>query len=346
MKAIQINQYGHNDVIHLTKDTNKPKVTPGNVLVQVHAAGVNPVDWQIREGLLQKLVKVPFPATLGVDFSGVVVDVGEGVKDFKKGDEVFGASNFYRDGQGTFAEFAVVDAKKIALKPKKLTHTEAAALPLAGVSALQSLVEIMKLSKGKKVFINGGSGGIGTLAIQLAKGLGCYVATTAREKNKKFLQELGADEVIDFERQKFEEILHDYDAVLDLVGGESYIKSFKVIKNGGTIVSLLEAPRQELSEKYAAMLAHLRTETGENPKVTATFMLTGVNKERLTMLATLADRGAFEVILDKSFSLEAVKDALEYVRTQHPRGKVVLEVIADGNIPKQKKKSGNSVKEK
>ena len=168
---------------------------------------------------------------------------------------------------------------------------------------------------------------MGTIAIQIAKHLGCYVATTAREKNKKFLEELGADEVIDFENDSFENILDHYDAVLDLVGGETYIKSFKVIKNGGIIVSLLETPREDCSEKYAAMLAHLREETGENPKITATFMLTGVTQDRLTQLSLLVDKGVLEVILDKTFSLEKTNEALEYQEKHHPRGKVVVQVF-------------------
>ena len=346
MKAIQFNQYGQGDVLNYKNDISKPTVIPGHVLVEVHAAGVNPVDWKIREGLLQQMVKIQFPAILGVDFSGIVVEVGEGVTDFKKGDAVYGLSNFYRDGTGSFAEFVLAESKHIALKPKNLNFVEAAALPLVGVSAYQALVDLMKLSNGKKVLIHGGAGGVGTIAIQLAKHLGCYVATTVREKNIKFVKDLGADEVIDFEKQAFEDILHDYDGVLDTVGGETYIKSFKVIKNGGMIVSLLEAPRKELSEKYAAMLAHLRQESGENPKVTATFMLTGINTERLTKLAELADQHAFEVILDKSFSLDAAKDALDYQKDKRPIGKVVIEVMSEGGVSKLKKKFINMVKEK
>lgn len=346
MKAIQINQYGHSDVLNIKKDIPKPTVTSGHILVEVYAAGVNPIDWKIREGHLQNMIKIQFPMTLGVDFAGVVAEVGEGVTDFKKGDQVFGMSSFARDGLGSFAEFVLVDARHIAHKPKKLNFVEAAALPLAGVSALQALVEIMKVSPGKKILIHGGSGGVGSVAIQLAKHFGCHVATTVRDKNKKFVKDLGADEVIDFEKQAFEDILHDFDAVLDTVGGDTYIKSFKVIKNGGIIVSLLEQPRKENSEKYASMLAHLRQETGESPKVTATFMLTGINKDRLTKLTELFNKGAFEVILDKSFSMGAAKEALDYQKDKHPHGKVVLEIKQDSGISKIKKKTANMVKER
>lgn len=346
MKAVQITNYGTSDVLNFQKNAAMPAVSPGNVLIEVCAAGVNPIDWKIQAGDLQNRLKLNFPAILGVDFSGVIVDVGAGVTDFKKGDEVYGMSSFYATGSGSFADLVIANPKNIALKPKKLTHLEAAALPLAGISALQALSEIINLTEGKKVLIHGGSGGVGSMAIQLAKNMGAYVATTVRGKNKKFVEKLGADEVIDFEKQAFEDILHDYDAVLDTVGGDTFIKSFKVIKNGGMIVSLLTAPRKEDADKYGAMLAHLRKETGENPKVTATLLVTGVTSDRLAKLAKLADEGRFKVYIDKTFPLEKGKEALIYQKDKHPIGKIAIEVKSKGDIAKLLNKFSQRVKEK
>ena len=170
MKAIQINGYGDNSVVALNEKATKPKVSAGKVLVEVYAAGVNPVDWKIREGYLKGMMPLVFPATLGSDFSGVVVEVGEGVTDIKEGDEVYGIANAMTGG--SFAEFTVVDAKSLSPKPTKTTHAEATSLPLVGLSTWQALVEQMRLQKGQKILIHGGAGSIGTIALQLAKHLG------------------------------------------------------------------------------------------------------------------------------------------------------------------------------
>ena len=178
MKAAQISKYGGSDVVVVNKNAPKPSVSAGRVLVEVFAAGVNPVDWKIREGYMAKMAPLQFPATLGGDFSGVVQEVGASVSGFKKGDEVYGRDGAPGGGTGSFAEFISVDTKVTARKPKNVNHLEAAALPLTGVSALQALTEYIGLSKGRKILIHGGAGGIGTMAIQLAKHLGAYVATT------------------------------------------------------------------------------------------------------------------------------------------------------------------------
>lgn len=188
MKAVQLTGYGESGSLHFNKQVDMPTIPPEHVLIEVCAAGVNPIDCKIQSGNLKNRLKLNLPATLGLDFSGVIVDLGEGVNGFTKGDEVYGMCSFYNTGSGSFADFVIANPKNIALKPKKLTHVEAAALPLAGISALQSLVEIMNVSEGKRVLIHGGSGGVGSIAIQLAKSMGAYVATTVRSKNKKFVQ--------------------------------------------------------------------------------------------------------------------------------------------------------------
>ena len=307
MKAIQINGYGDNSVVELNNKATKPEVSAGKVLVQVHVAGVNPVDWKIREGYLKGMMPLAFPATLGSDFSGVVTEVGEGITNVKQGDEVYGMANAMAGG--SFAEFTAVDAKSLSMKPVKTTHAEAASLPLVGLSAWQSLVEHMHLSKGQKILIHGGAGGIGTIAIQLAKYLGAYVATTVSQKDNDYVKLLGADEVINYQNEKFEEKLKEYDAVFDTVGGETYQKSFQIIKEGGVIVSMAEQPNEELMKKY---------------KVSAKSQFTQPNTDQLTKLASLVDDGIIKPHVDKSFPMEQAKEAFTYQQTGSPQGKVVI----------------------
>ncbi|MBI3443065.1 NADP-dependent oxidoreductase [Candidatus Woesebacteria bacterium] len=310
MKAAQINKYGGSDVVEINQNAPKPVVSAGKILVKVHAAGVNPFDWKVREGYMQKMISLKFPSTLGGDFSGVVAEVGEGVSDFKTGDEVYGQSYVFGGG-GTFAEFVLADPKNIAIKPKKLSRVEAGALPLAGISAYQALVDHINLSKGQKLLIHGGAGGIGSIAIQIAKHMGAYVVTTVSADDKQFAKESGADEMIDYKNQKFEDLLHAYDAVFDTVGGETYKRSFKVLKKNGVIVSMLEQPNQELMQKYG---------------VKALAQGTKVTNEHLAKLADLVDNGIIIVHVDKTFILDQAGEALEYLKTGHPRGKVVLTV--------------------
>ena len=248
---------------------------------------------------------------MGGDFSGVVTEVGEGVSGFKKSDEVYGYASILGGGSGSFAEFVSADAKVMALKPKNITHVEAGALPLTGVSAWQALVDHIGLSRGKKILIHGGAGGIGTIAIQLARHLGAYVATTASAKDLQHVKELGADEAIDYRNQSFENMLHDYDAVYDTVGGETYVKSFRVLKRSGIIVSMVEQPNSELMEQYG---------------VNAIGQFTQVSSERLSKLAELADKRVIKVHVDRTFPLEQAGEALAYLQNGHPRGKVVLKM--------------------
>jgi alcohol dehydrogenase len=210
MKSAQINRYGSSDVMEINQNTPSPKLMPDKILVDIKAAGVNPIDWKIREGYMQQMVPLQFPSTLGMDFSGIIkeVDSTESSFDYKKGNEVYGQASVTKGGTGAFAEIAITDADNIALKPKTLSYEEAAALPLVGVSAWQALVENMRLSKGQKILIHGGAGGIGSIAIPLAKNLDAYVATTASSDDKEFVHNLGADEVIDYKNQRFDDLIH------------------------------------------------------------------------------------------------------------------------------------------
>jgi alcohol dehydrogenase len=314
MKSAQFKRYGGSDVIEINQTTPTPTLAAGNVLVEIKAAGINPIDWKIREGYMQQMIPIQFPSTLGMDFSGVIKQVGEGVvsSDFKQGDEVYGQAGVTNGGSGAFAELALANVEHIAHKPRRLNHLEAAALPLVGVSAWQALVENMGLSKDQKILIHGGAGGIGSIAIQLAKHLGAYVATTVSTNDKQFVEKLGADEVIDYKTQSFEDVIHNYDAAYDTVGGETYTKSFKVLKKGsGIIVSMLEQPNSELMQQFG---------------IKAIFQFTQVNKERLRKLSEFVDQqnNNIEIHTDKIFPLDEARKALDYQKDVHPRGKIVL----------------------
>jgi alcohol dehydrogenase len=314
MKSAQIKKYGSSEVIEINQSTPEPTVSSGKVLVTIKAAGVNPVDWKIREGGFQQMIPLQFPSTLGMDFSGIIKQIGQGVSpsEFKQGDEVYGQAGVVSGGSGAFAEMALANTESIAYKPNKLTHVEAAALPLVGVSAWRALMENIGLSKGQRILIHGGAGGIGSIAIQLAKNLGAHVATTVSANDKEFVQELGADKVIDYKSQNFEDMLHDYDAVFDTVGGETYRRSFKVLKKGrGIIVSMLEQPNTELMDQY---------------DIKAIFQFTQADRERLTKLAQWVDQNNIRINVEKTFLLDEAGKALDYQKDVHPRGKVVLAV--------------------
>ncbi|MGA9298303.1 MAG: NADP-dependent oxidoreductase [Nitrososphaeraceae archaeon] len=312
MKSVQINEYGGSEIIKVNQSSSEPTVSTGKVLVTIKAAGVNPADWKIREGYFQQMAPLQFPSTLGMDFSGVIKQVGVGVSssDFKQGDEVYGQAGVINGGSGAFAEMALAKIENIAHKPKRISHNEAAALPLVGVAAWWALKDDIGLSEGQKILIHGGAGGIGSIAIQIAKNLGAYVATTVSTNDKQFVQDLGADIVIDYMNQTFEDLLHDYDAVFDTVGGDTYRRSFKVPRKGGIIVSMLEQPDSELMNQYG---------------IRAVFRFVQANRERLTRLAQWIDENNnIRINVERTFSLEQAGDALDYQKDVHPRGKVVL----------------------
>ena len=313
MKSIQIKRYGNSDVVGVNDNTSIPTVTVGKILVNVKASGVNPAEWKIREGYFQQWTPLQFPSTLGMDFSGTVKQVEEDdmSSDFKQGDEVYGQASVLGGGSGAFAELALANKDSIAHKPKTLNHLEAAALPLVGVSTWQALVENIGLSKDQKILIHGGAGGIGSIAIQLAKHL-AQVTTTVSANDKEFVQRLGADKVIDYKTENFEDMLHDDDSVFDAVGGDTYKRSFKVLKKGsGIIVSMLEQPNSELMNQF---------------RIKALFLFSQVNRQRLAKLAQWVDQNNIKVNVDKTFSLDQASKALDYQKDVHPRGKVVLTV--------------------
>lgn len=307
MRAVQIQKNGGIDVLEIHDNVPEPTVTEGHVLVDISAAGLNPFDYKLREGA----VPIPFPATMGGDFAGVVSGIGEGITDYKKGDEVFGSALVLNGGSGSFAEKASARVKNIARKPKTISFEQSAALPLVGASAVQALEEHIKLQPGQKILIHGGAGGIGHIAIQIAKANGAYVATTVSTDDMDFVKKIGADEVIDYKTQKFEELLKDFDAVFDTVGGETLTRSFQVLKKGGIVVSMLGQPDETLAKQHG---------------VTGIGQGTHTNTIHLTRLAELVDSGKITVHIDKVFPLEQIKEAFTYQETVHPRGKIILKV--------------------
>ncbi len=311
MKAIQINSYGGAEVLEINENVPKPSTSKGQVLIEVHAASLNPVDWKIRAGYLKDYFPLKFPVTMGGDFSGVISEIGEEVFGYKVGDSVYGQASILGGGSGSFAQYAAASTTKISHKPNILSDEEAAAIPLAGVSAFQALEEHIKLKSGQKILIHGGAGGIGTFALQIAKSTGAYVATTVNAKDKEFVKSLGADPVIDYKSESFEKMLSDFDAVFDTVGGETLDKSFQVLKSGGIIVSMMGEPNEALAKKYGVIAI------GQNTDGTT---------EKLNRLAKLVDEKKIKVEVDKVFSFSEAKEAFKELEQGHPRGKVVIKI--------------------
>jgi alcohol dehydrogenase len=311
IRAARLAHYGGAEAVRI-EHVPIPELKAGGLLVRVHAAGLNPIDWKTRAGLLQKTIPMQLPTTLGGDFSGTVEAVGLGVADFKVGDEVYGQASPMSGGSGSFAELAVAQAGTVGAKPRNVSHAESAALPLAGVAALQALTENLGVSRNQKMLIHGGAGGIGSFAVQIASYLGAHVATTVGSRDIGYAKALGADTVVDYKSEKFEEVLRNLDGILDTVGGDTYARSFKPLKRGGRLASMLEQPQQALVDEFG---------------VEASMVLARATTRRLTRLAKLVDEGALKVNIDRTLPLEQVAEALLYLEQGSPRGKVVLTIV-------------------
>lgn len=311
MKAAQINTYGGQEVVVINNDAPKPAVGSDQVLVEVHSAAINPFDIMVRGGFARQMKELTFPATLGGDLAGVVAEVGSDIKDFTVGQEVFGRAGAL-SGKGSFAEYAPVISGDIAPKPSKISFDIAAALPLAGASALMALGEHINLQAGQKILIHGGAGGIGAFAVQIAKNIGAYVATTVSGQDIEFAKSLGADEVIDYQSQDFTSLIRDYNAVFDTTASsETAAKSYQVLKKGGVFVSMIAKPDEALQQQYG---------------VTAISQFTRVTSDHLKKLGELVETGVIKVNIDKIFPLDQTAEAMEYLKTAHTRGKVVIKV--------------------
>ncbi len=313
MKAAQFATYGHPDVIALS-EVDVPRPGPGQVLVEVHASSINPVDTYIREGKRQQRFPLRLPVTLGYDVAGVVKQVGEGVASLRVGDRVYGQAAVTTGGSGAFAEYATAPASRLARMPRNLSFTDAASLPLVGVSALQGVVEYMKVQPGQKVLVHGGGGGIGSVAIQIAKHAGARVAATATGDDLAFVRQLGADEVIDYRSQRFDDLLSGYDAAFDTVGGDTYARSFRVLRRGGILVSMTHPPKTDLPERHG---------------VTAVDENTRTDTPALDALTRLVEAGVVTPHVDRAYPLERVREAFEDKErgAGRVRGKIVIVVI-------------------
>ena len=310
MKAVQIKQYGGTEAIEITQDAADPAAQSGQVVVEIHAASLNRIDTIIRSGYMDQMMPLNFPSTLGGDFAGVVTEIGEGVTGLSVGDEVYGQAGALMGGTGSLAEYTATSNGKIAKKPASVDMTQAASLPLVGASAIQGIEEHANIQSGQKILIHGGAGGMGSLAIQLAKLRGAYVATTVATDDLEFAKSLGADEVIDYKTQDFTTIIKDYDAVF-ATAQPSLNDSVKVLKKGGILVSMVGAVDEALTKEY---------------EVTVIPQMTQVSTEQLTRLAQLIDGGEVKPQVDKVFTLDQVKEAFDYFEHQNPRGKVVVTI--------------------
>ncbi len=308
MKAVRIHNYGGPEVLKY-EDAPRPHPQVGEVLVRVHAAGVNPFDWKVRAGYLKDFVQHKLPLIPGWDVSGVVEEVGLGVSNFKKGDEVFAMADPARDG--AYADYIAVRATALALKPKSLYHPHAAATAVSVLAAWRSLFDLGQLQPGQRILIHGGSGGVGHLAVQLAKWKGAYVIATASTKNQDLLRRLGANETIDYTKQRFEDIAHEMDIVLDTIGGETQERSWQLLKRGGILVSLVQPPSEEKAKQAGVHAAMADSQP---------------NGAQLSQIAKLIVSGKLKPTVDRILPLSEARRAHELSEARHARGKIVLRV--------------------
>jgi NADPH:quinone reductase-like Zn-dependent oxidoreductase len=308
MKAAQINNYGGPDAV-VVQDAEKPSIQTGMVLVEVYASSLNPFDTMVRDG--KTGIPLELPATLGGDLAGIISEVGEGVSHVKPGDKIFGQANAVAGNSGAWAEFALTKGEQVSLMPSNVNFSEAAVSVLVGVSALQAITEELDIQQGQKLLIQGGAGGIGAAAVQIAKKLGAYVAVTVSTDDVDYAKALGADEVIDYKTQKFQDILKDYDAVFDSVGGDVFVQSYEVLKQGGKALSMI-APGDEAKASEKSIISKTQS--------------TKINTERLNKLRELIEAGTVSVRIDSTYPLEQIKEAFEKRESGTAKGKVALEI--------------------
>ena len=332
MKAFIVDRYGSKDGVR-AGDMPEPELREDDVLVQIHAAGVNLLDAKIRDGEFKRFLPYRFPLILGNEVAGVVVRVGSRVQRFKPGDEVYARPD--DDRIGAFAECIAIQEDAVAKKPKNLTMEEAASIPLVGLTAWQVLVERAQLSTGQKVLIHAGSGGVGTVAIQLAKHLGAIVATTTSTANLEWVKRLGADLVIDYRKDDFEHILQDYDVVLNSLGAETLEKSLRVLKPGGKLISISGPPDPEFAKDRGLswivrlamrLLSYRIRNKAKRHHVSYSFLFMRASGEQLREIGSLIDAGIIRPVVDRVFPFAETKEALAYVETGRAKGKVVVKV--------------------
>jgi len=330
MKALTFQRYGRSPGIAFA-DLPRPTPKDDELLVEVHAASVNPIDNMIPTGLFKAVVKLPLPATLGSDLAGVVVAVGPRVTRFKPGDAVF--ANVFDLGTGSLAEYAVVPEHAAAPKPDNLNFVQAASIPLVGLTAWQALTERAPVRAGHKVFIPAGAGGIGTFAIQLAKALGAWVGTTTSTGNVALVRGLGADEVVDYKQQDFAQVLQGYDVVLGTVRGTDLDKAVGIVKPGGAVVSLVGPLDADFARARGmnglfrlvfGVMSHKIKRLARQRGVNYSFLFARSDGAQLARLGELLRTQRIHPVIDRVFPFEQAKDALDYLAQGRAKGKVVV----------------------
>jgi len=332
MKAFTINRYSKEDVLQLV-DVAEPVIKANEVLVEIYAASVNQLDAKIKTGEFKLLLPYKFPLILGHDVAGIITKVGSKVSRFKVGDEVFARPADFKIG--TFAEYIAVNENDLALKPKKVSMEEAASFPLVALTVWQAFVEKAKLKKGQKVIIQAGSGGVGTIAIQLAKHLGATVATTTSADNFDSVKSLGADIVIDYKTQDFETILKDYDLVLNSQDGKTLEKSLRILKPGGKVVSISGPPDVAFAKEIGLswfiktvffFLSRKVKKQAKKLNVDYSFLFMKANGKQLSEIGSLIEAGVIRPTIDKVFPFEQTNEAMAYVASGRAKGKVIVKV--------------------
>lgn len=334
MKAALIDRYGSNEVVQVA-DIAIPAVGATDLLVRVHAASVNPVDIKTRDGKLKTLFNYRLPLVLGNDLAGVVVNVGALVTRFKNGDAVYARLDGSRIG--AFAEFAVVRDGAAALKPTNVTFEEAASLPLVGLTSWQALVEIARLAPNQRVLIHAGSGGVGSVAIQLAHHLGATVLTTVGKRNVELVKRLGANVAIDYRTERFEDVAKDCDVVLDSAGGDTLVKCFECVKAGGVVVSINSStPSPAFARSWGlnritvfaiGVMSRKTLAAARKHKARYEYFVVRADGQQLKNIAELVKNGAITPLVDRVYPLEEVRDALSYSESGRATGKVVIKVV-------------------
>ncbi|MGA7932826.1 MAG: NADP-dependent oxidoreductase [Kovacikia sp.] len=313
MKAVRIHTYGGPEVLTY-EDAPLPAIAADEVLIRVYAAAVNPVDWKIREGYLQGFLDYDLPLVLGWDVSGVVEAVGKSVTTFKSGDEVYSRPEIKRNG--AYAEYIAVKASEVAFKPKTVDHIHAAAIPLAGITAWHCLFEAAQLTTGQRVLIHAAAGGVGSYAVQFARWKGAYVIGTASARNRDFVMELGANEVIDYQTTQFEDVMEPVDVVFDTIGGDVQERSWQVVKPGGILVSVVSPPSEEAATAHQCRSAYVFIQ----PRA-----------DWLLEMAQLIDAGQVKSIVETVLPLSQAAEAHQLSQSGHTRGKIVFQVKESGN---------------
>lgn len=334
MRALVLTRYGGPEAMEL-REVPQPEPGPGEVLIRVHAAGLNPVDYKIREGALKAIQRYRLPVVMGCELAGVVEKTGAGANGFKPGDRVF--CRVAKDGLGAFAEYAVVHQDLLAKVPDGLDLVTAAGIPLAGLTALQALRDELQLGPGQSVFISGGAGGVGTFAIQIAKWLGARVVTTASPRGRALVERLGADEVIDYTAERFQDRLSGLDGAFDLMGGETLDATFGVVRPGGMVVSVAGLPEPETARKdlnlgplmtaaFWVVSRKLRA-LARRQGVRYRFLFMHPSGAELAELAGLVAAGRLDPIVDKVFPFSEIAAAMAYLEAGRAKGKVIVRMV-------------------